>query len=316
MENKPLPSVDMLWNTIRKTIRTAWNINYLHENGIKKWLNNFTGEALSSPELSKEKAKQLEQQVALFLLCNFVYYNELEIKHLIKLMFEKYIHYLLNENGDTFINDSTIDKVIKDSAFSPLGNKSESSSYMLYLFRQINELSKRDFEEKNDSKNIVFVDDFSLTGSQAEWYINEYFKNNKYDKSKNYYVLLMITTKDAIERIKEKPHIKDVISCVVMDDTSKVFSNKSIVFQSYSEEIKNNAKRICEYYGEKIKPDEDGATAFGFGEDGFLISAYYNTPNNTLPIFWSEESYWNPLFKRYNKKYTYDISYRLEGQYV
>ena len=140
MENKPLPSVDMLWNTIRKTIRTAWNINYLHENGIKKWLNNFTGEALSSPELSKEKAKQLEQQVALFLLCNFVYYNELEIKHLIKLMFEKYIHYLLNENGDTFINDSTIDKVIKDSAFSPLGNKSESSSYMLYLFRQINEL--------------------------------------------------------------------------------------------------------------------------------------------------------------------------------
>ena len=59
MENKPLPSVDVLWNTIRKTIRTAWNINYLHENGIKKWLNNFTGEALSSPKLSKEKAKQL-----------------------------------------------------------------------------------------------------------------------------------------------------------------------------------------------------------------------------------------------------------------
>ena len=316
MKNKPLPSVDILWNTITKTIRTAWNINNLHENGIKNWLNNFTGEAQLSPILSKDKAKQLEQQVALFLLNNFVYYNELEIKHLIKLMFEKYIHYLLIDNGDTDIEDSDIDQIIKDSAFSPLGNKSESSSYMLYLFRQINELSKRDFEEKNESKNIVFVDDFSITGSQANWYINEYFKTNTYDKSKKYYVLLMVTTQDAIKKIKDNPHIRDVISCIVMNDTSKVFSKKSIVFQGYSEDVKNCAKAMCEYYGERIKTDEEGATAFGFDEDGFLISTYYNTPNNTLPIFWSEENHWIPLFRRYNKKYNYDISYRLEGQYV
>ena len=32
-----------------------------------------------------------------------------------------------------------------------------------------------------------------------------------------------------------------------------------------------------------------------------LIVFQHNAPNNTLPIFWSTEDNWFPLFRRYNK---------------
>ena len=113
--------------------------------------------------------------------------------------------------------------------------------------------------------------------------------------------------------------VNNVIACIVMDDTSKVFSDSSIVFQGYSPELKEQAKRMCEYYGDRILSNEDkksGATPLGYGDCGYLLGAYYNTPNNTLPIIWSEENLWYPIFKRYNKKYVSDNKIRLGGQYV
>ena len=46
------------------------------------------------------------------------------------------------------------------------------------------------------------------------------------------------------------------------------------------------------------------------------MGTYYNTPNNTLPIFWSDENSWQPIFQRYNKKYTNNSSVRIGGHYV
>ena len=51
-------------------------------------------------------------------------------------------------------DDDDIIKLINDTSFLPLGNPSESSSYMLYLFRQINDLSKNDFKEKIKTSDL------------------------------------------------------------------------------------------------------------------------------------------------------------------
>lgn len=51
--------------------------------------------------------------------------------------------------------------------------------------------------------------------------------------------------------------------------------------------IKNNL------YSYKGKP-----LPFGYNDDGLLIVWEHNTPNNTLPIFWSSENGWFPLLKR------------------
>ena len=47
-----------------------------------------------------------------------------------------------------------------------------------------------------------------------------------------------------------------------------------------------------------------------------MMGTYYNTPNNTLPVFWSEKNKWHPIFTRYNKKYTSDKGLIVEGEYV
>lgn len=313
---KQLPSYDVLMNTLRKTISTAWHLNTIHQRGIEKWLENFSGDALVEDLEDQDAAKELEHQIALFLLCNFVYYNEDEIKHLMKVMLEKYIHKYLLANGIKECEEKEIDEIFRKTKFSKLGNESESSAYMLYLFRQVNELSKKDFEDREGVENIVFVDDFSITGSQAEGYIKKHLKNNPESGNKKIYVLLMVSTEDAVKKIKAIPEVVDVLPCIVMDSTSKAFSDNSIIFQGYSPNLKAQAKKVCEYYGERIKLSEPGSTSLGFGGGEYLLGAYYNTPNNSLPIFWSEENNWKPFFKRYNKKYTADNGIRIGGQYV
>lgn len=313
---KQLPSYNVLMETLRKTISTAWHLNTIHKRGIEKWLENFSGDALVDDLKDKDSAKELEHQIALFLLCNFVYYNEDEVKHLMKVMLEKYIHKYLLASQVRECDENGIDEIIRKSKFSKLGNESESSAYMLYLFRQINELSKKDFEDRDGVENIVFVDDFSITGSQAEWYIKKCLKDNPEIVNKKIYVLLMVSTEDAVRKIKTIPQVVDVLPCIVMDNASKAFSDNSIVFQGYSPELKEQAKKVCEYYGELIKLSEEGSTPLGFGGGEYMLGAYYNTPNNSIPIFWSEENNWKPFFKRYNKKYTADNGVRIGGQYV
>lgn len=319
MKYKELPSFESLMDILRKTLSTAWHINTIHETGLNKWLSNFVGDALCTSNFDLEEARDLERRISLFLLCNFVYYNEGEVRHLMKVMIENYIHKYFLRQGKNNVNDSEIDALIRKTTFSPLGNQSESSSYMLYMFRQINDLSKYDFEEKNDSENIVFVDDFSITGSQATRYIKKFLENHPNNAHKKISVLLMVSTQDAIQKIKSLQEVDDVLPCIVMDDSSKVFSDSSIVFQGYDPKIKELAKKVCQYYGNLILNEEDkkhGATALGFGDGGYLMGTYYNTPNNTLPIFWSSENSWQPIFQRYNKKYTNNSSVRIGGHYV
>jgi len=56
---------------------------------------------------------------------------------------------------------------------------------------------------------------------------------------------------------------------------------------------------IVRKYGNSIpvKPPPNQYTPLGYGESESLVSFFYGTPNNTLPIFWGD-SKWNPLFPR------------------
>ena len=315
MDDKKLPSKEVLMKTLRNTISTAWNVGTkVNEPSIDKWLSNFTGEALHSDCLSKEDAEEFEKQLALFLLCNFVYYNDIEIKYLTKMMFEKYIHCIFGGENKNNVNDDDINELLSKTQFAPLGTISESSSYLLYHFRQENDLSKENFKKNERIANIVFIDDFSISGDQAFKYINKYIEDNKeWVIYKRIYILLMITTNKAFDELRKVAGIT-VLPCIIMDDRSEVFSETSVVFKGYHDNIKETAKRMCKFYGDKLIEKTEKMTPFGYDGGGYMFGTYYNIPDNTLPIFWSNKNNWNYLFKRYDKKYSGGI--KLEGRYV
>jgi hypothetical protein len=316
VELRDIPDFNTLIDNIQKTINNAWNIgNKIHKPSIDKWLENFTGEALCRKDKSDiMEAVKKEKQIALFLLCNFVYYNEDEIKYLVRVMLDNYAHTIFSQECKSTVTNVDFTELISSSQFTFLGNISESSSYLLYHFRQENDLSKQCFSESPTIKNIVFIDDFSITGSQAKDYIQKKINNPTWDKNKRIFVLLMIATNDAINVINEIKGIT-VLPCIVLDEKSKAFSPTSTVFSGYDTKWVDEAKKMCEYYGKNLVTIKNGMTSLGFGGSGYMFGAYYNIPDNTLPIFWSSQNNWNYLFKRYDKKYGVSGS-NLGGRYV
>lgn len=163
-----LPSTEDLIKKLMLTIEVSWS-NQLSLQDIQRWLSNFTGEALGSPED--------ERNIAMWLLFNFVFYNEHEVKHLCKLMLKKYIHNEIKHIRED-VTMSDIEDLMEKSKFISIGNNSESGSYILYLFRQENDLPVKFFNDPSrgikSTDNIVFIDDMTLSGSQASNRINGY----------------------------------------------------------------------------------------------------------------------------------------------
>ena len=153
-----IPSAEELRKQIMVTIDVAWR-SRLENKVIERWLSNFTGEAIGDIEY--------ERKLALWLLYNFTYINEEEVKHLCRLLFRKYIH--LSIEGFE-VSDKTISELLENSTFLPLGRNSESGAYVLYMFRQENDIPVRIFGDDksiSEENKIVFVDDMTLSGTQA-----------------------------------------------------------------------------------------------------------------------------------------------------
>lgn len=314
-----IPSIPELMDRVQSLISRVWNIGHVyHQPRIDKWLSNFTGEALKEYYNDQKIAKNRETQLALFLLCNYVYYNEIEIKHLVKEMFFNYVHHTFvkgQEKKESIVASDDLRNLIKRTQFTYMGEASESSSYLLYHFRQENELSRQCFRENKEAENIVFIDDFSLTGSQASTYLNKIQKTPDWDHKKSIYILLMIASKEAINKINKKINNLTILPCIMLDDKSKAFSDDSVVFANYNINDKQQACQMCIHYGKKIIGKEKGMAELGFLNSGYLFGAYYNIPNNTLPIFWSTQNNWINLFKRYEKKYDTGLP-TFGGRYV
>lgn len=298
-----LPSEKELFDQIMLTNLIIWNNKISHDQ-VDSWLDNFKGVVYDV---------KYERKLALWLLANFVFYNHDEVKHLCNVLYRKFLHTML---VDLYKNDITniergIESILHSSRFYFLGSPGESGSLILYYFRQVNNLRVVSFTSDprnlpDEVKTIVFIDDVTLTGSQAMPYINRQTKN--YDEEKNKILLTFFSTKDAIN-ILESNHIR-VISCVLLDDRSRSFSNTSSIFHHFNNHLKP-CKKFAEEYGRKLYPSDP----LGFGNGAYLFGFYYNTPDNTLPIFWAEKCDWHPIVKRYEKKYDYDIVGGIYNEY-
>ena len=105
-----------------------------------------------------------------------------------------------------------------------------------------------------------------------------------------------------LDNVAAQTMVDRVDAIFELDESFKCFAEESRYFRNAKEGIdKNFCKKLCEKYGtERCK---DAKSPLGFDNDELLLSFFHNTPNNTLPIFWTDEKGWYPLFNRSIKIY-------------
>lgn len=284
-------NTERLKKIILKTSVVAWE-NVISPQGIDKWLANFDGKYFSSVEN--------EQKLALWMLAHFTYYSDNDVRVLCKCLFNLILHQKLIENVNIKSFDDVLDELLTDSVFVGLGNASESGRNILYYFRQENKLSKDCFEiNKRKYKNLIFIDDMTMSGTQA----CEYAESRNIE-AENIYAGFLIASDEAKRKIARSSLGIKPIATMILDNRDKAFSHNSFVFSDTQvHDISAQAKEFCKMYGSIAVADE-GYMAnhpLGFKDGQYLIGFEYNTPDNTLPIFWGGSNGWQPIFRRYGK---------------
>lgn len=294
---------------ILQTSTVAWGQKVTRAS-LQRWLNNFTGEALGD--------QMAEQSLAAWLLANFTYYTQEEVRELCRTVFRKFVHEKLAQPKYQELNMPISDKIkqiLQRTVFLPLGNISESGAVILFLFRGAAHLSKDIFEappnwmdllKSGEKDDVVLIDDVTLSGSQAIQYIKDY------SLDANVTLLTFFATPEAIRNIRDKNPTLSPLYAILIDERSKLFSDSSFVFANKEcQALRAVAHKMCTHYGKKIVEQELVSTApymirypLGFGDGQQMFAFFYNTPDNTLPIFWCDSAHWSPIFSRTNKVYS------------
>lgn len=318
---------DQLLRKIKILNETTWE-SRAGRRQIDDWLENF---------------KEEERIQALFLLSQFMYFGNIQMRNLLKSLYRdlfkyKIIEVIRRNNGDTrdenFIKQE-FEKTLTKTKFLGLGNPSESGPYLLYFYRQENALSKKLFintyeivEKVGDKFKLrypnvdhyVFIDDFCGSGSQAKKYSEnmlDIIKKLKPDIRVSY--LMLFGTKSGKDVVRNETLFDDVDSVYEFDESFKCFEKGSRIFKDAKLPIDQELARKTSYlYGKKLMEqicrrevashlvsDCSTSNAHGFSDGQLLVGFHHNTPDNSLPIFWYDEADfpWTPIFKRYNKKY-------------
>lgn len=201
------------------------------------------------------------------------------------------------ENGAKISNRNTL--------FAGLGDAAKSGGAMSYHFRVTNDLSEENFfwdisgdEEAEDYlangeiKNIVLIDDNIGTGDQATREITRLTEKVMPLGIDNIFVLAVTGTETGLSKIQDETtaHSIGAFEYTVKDT---VASLDSVFYKDVPAEERAIWRERLTHYGKLCSK-----TGLGYGNIGGLVVFYYNTPNTTLPIVWSDMNGWIPLFRR------------------
>lgn len=288
------------WDKIRILGQHEWGLPHIVSD-TEHWLTNFA---------------ESDHKHFLHLLSLFMYYNEATIRSLLKYMFwEKILYPVVQRLPDIPPPDldQDLENVIKRTRFVGIGNPSESGAFLLYYFRQVNEIPVTNFihsqdlfnSDDTDFDSVYFLDDFSGSGTAIKRYLSSLKDSygsdifeKRMNKIKASIIVLFATTraKNKLKSVLDDYHIKEIESVVELDESYRAFNSKSRYFTN---PLRNDLKAILESYTKGMGLNQ--REALGFANSQLLLGFHYNTPNNTLPVFWSSKNCWKPIFARYQK---------------
>jgi hypothetical protein len=283
---------------------------------VDAWLANFGSSSRSSVD---------QRLPMLYLLSNFVYFGVREVRELLRAQFHNLCHRMISgirrENADTInldLIDDQLNRAVWRTRFLGIGNPSESGQHLLYYFRQENMLPGRLFinhvelpglpaarpeHGAGEVDQYVFIDDLCGTGDQALDFASDVVShlNQACPQARTVYFPLFATT-SGLQRVLERG-IFTAVECVMeLDESFKCFSPTSRIYvHSSLMPERDVAEGICRYYGSVLWP----AHPLGYRDGQLAIGFSHNTPDNTLPIFWSDPTdivpSWRAIFRRYRK---------------
>jgi hypothetical protein len=325
-----LPLYDKLMSKIYAYYHTIWKEKWKDgTDQAEDWLRNFSD--------GDEENYEKERVNMLYLLSKFMYFGNDELRQLLISLYRDLFKYpivasIRKSNGNTldgnFIN-AEFQKELEATRFLGIGNPSESGVHLLYYFRQECKLTRQYFINTSDifstnkitedlpdgkqrtylkseitDKNIkryVFIDDFCGSGSQATMYLKKLVENIKFENKDievNY--LMLFGIEQGVTGVRNLNLFNNVEAVFTIDDTFKTFSANSRYYKIPQDEIidRDFSKLTATKYGTKLF-----YPPLGYGNCELLLGLYHNTPDNSLPIIWSERDEWQPIFKRYHKIY-------------
>lgn len=158
------------------------------------------------------------------------------------------------------------------------------------------------YEIKQGCERIIVVDDCVGSGDQINGFWNKVYKftgsncisfkdvSDNYDKVNFYYLTLVATEAGIVNALEENSGI-NILSCEVLNDNYRVFSQTSHFFESDSE--KEKAKN---YLNSLLL--QRGVALMGYGGLDFAIAFHHNIPDWSLPLFYKRRPNWRPLMIR------------------
>jgi hypothetical protein len=312
---------DRLQSRIRTLSNEVWE-GTVDGADVERWLGNFDGRVLG-PE--KERLH------ALHLLANFDFFGVKEVREMLKSVFRDLYRYPLiqqarKDSGFTrdFVSLETIFRQeLAATRFLGMGNPSESGAHLLYYFRQVNRLSKSLFIHQHEIlekapgvpnnsiaipnlKRLVFIDDLMGSGEQATSYstklldfVREAAKTHGPGLEIWYFTLF--ARPQALDAVRKLPF--DRVDAVhEVDDAEKAFSADSRVYRDPALDVSlSDALAFASVYGALLVPGHP----LGYKDGQLLLGFHHNVPDNSLPIFWINETsiQWEPVFPRFSKVY-------------
>lgn len=288
--NSQIPNLESLDRIIRLTSLTVWH-EKIAKSHINKWLENFNGEVYS---------KKAEEKLALWLLTHFTYYNFAEIKHLCKTVYLDFLHFILNDQEPDTTLSNNIGDFFEKTAIISHEITSGSGGMIAYFFRHVNSLPmpcfKMSLDDVNDTdENIVVIDDTTLSASSMGQSFDFWKQVRLKYPSKKLFMLTLVSSDESKNFFWKEFKLK-IISAITLDKRDKCFDPDSYIFEN-KREVQELCKKFASHYGEKVSRYHP----LGYNKGEYTFCFFYNTPDNTLPIFWSSNSNWNPIFTRYGK---------------
>lgn len=316
-----IETAELLKKRITILNERAWE-HKLNNEGINRWLENFSGKS--------GLAIEAERLHALYILSQFLYFGSREVRVLLRAVYTdlflapliQKVRANLDGSRDLEAIKIGLDEEIQTTRFLGVGNPSESGVHLLYYFRQENGLSKNQFADNAqivtrnretgervlrdpDIKRYVFVDDVCGSGSTAVIYSEEFLRElQELGSDIEIYYFCLFANSDGMDVVRNDSAFGENCAAVYeFDDSYKSLGDASRFFKSLPKGIDiSSARAVASTYGKLLWPHHP----LGYKDGQMLLGFTHNTPDNTLPIIWmgadlNATAPWIPAFKRYHK---------------